>query len=369
MSPHRSASPVCMLFLSSCVALLSTACSAPKEDDPRIRPPRVAVITAQAAADGPHRYSGVIAARVQGDLSFRVTGKVIERLVDTGQAVRRGQALMKLDAADLSLARQAQAAAVAAARARAVQARADLARLDGLVEQGAISAQARDLAVAAADSAQATLEAAEAQWQVSRNAADYAVLVADADGVVVDTLAEPGQVVRAGEPVLRLAHAGRREVLVHLPENVRPPVGTKAEVELPGREPARRVATLRLLSDAADARSRTFEARFVLDGEAAARIPLGSTVTLTLPVDGTPQVRVPLSALHDAGQGPGVWLPDAQGAVHFRPVTVLALGAELATLGAGLQPGERIVAMGAHRLHEGMTVRVDAAPAMTGAAR
>jgi RND family efflux transporter MFP subunit len=325
--------------------------------------PRVAVAVVQPDRAASQSYTGVVTSRVVGDLGFRVAGKVVERLVDTGQTVRRGQPLMRLDAADLDLALAAQAAAVEAARARAVQARADEQRLRGMVEQGAVSAQVRDQAVAGADSAQALLDAALAQQQVASNAAGYSLLVADSDGVVVDTLAEPGQVVRAGEPVVRLARAGAREAQVDLPESVRPAVGSRASATLHSLPGATFTARLRQLSDAADPRSRTFEARYLLDG-AAAQAPIGSTVTLaldSLPADAAGErVRVPIAALHDTGQGPGVWVIEQAGdssRVAFRPVTVAGLGHDSAAISAGLRVGERIVALGAHLLRDGSAVR------------
>lgn len=352
--------PPAVIGLVFALSLALAACSQPAQPDPRTGVPRVAVAVVQPDRATTLSYTGVVTSRVVGDLGFRVAGKVVDRLVNTGQTVRRGQSLMRLDAADLDLALAAQAAAVEAARARAVQARADEQRLRGMVEQGAVSAQVRDQAIAAADSAQALLDAALAQQQVARNAAGYTLLVADSDGVVVDTLAEPGQVVRAGEPVVRLARAGAREAQVNLPESVRPVVGSAATATLHSLPGVTFTARLRQLSDAADPRSRTFEARYLLDG-AAAQAPLGSTVTLSL--DGGTQgdrVRVPIAALHDAGQGPGVWVIEQAGdtrRVAFRPVMLAGLGQDSASISAGLRVGERIVALGAHLLRDGSAVR------------
>ena len=297
--PLRLPAVIGVVFALPLVLALA-ACTQPAQPDPRTGVPRVAVAVVQPDRAASQSYTGVVTSRVVGDLGFRVAGKVVERLVDTGQTVRRGQPLMRLDAADLDLALAAQAAAVEAARARAVQARADEQRLRGMVEQGAVSAQVRDQAVAGADSAQALLDAALAQQQVARNAAGYSLLVADSDGVVVDTLVEPGQVVRAGEPVVRLARSGAREALVNLPESVRPAVGSGATATLHSLPGSTFTARLRQLSDAADPRSRTFEARYLLDG-AAAQAPIGSTVTLALDrMSGDAageRVRVPIAAL------------------------------------------------------------------------
>lgn len=372
--PLRLPAVIGVVFALPLVLALA-ACTQPAQPDPRTGVPRVAVAVVQPDRAASQSYTGVVTSRVVGDLGFRVAGKVVERLVDTGQTVRRGQPLMRLDAADLDLALAAQAAAVEAARARAVQARADEQRLRGMVEQGAVSAQVRDQAVAGADSAQALLDAALAQQQVARNAAGYSLLVADSDGVVVDTLVEPGQVVRAGQPVVRLARSGAREALVNLPESVRPAVGSGATATLHSLPGSTFTARLRQLSDAADPRSRTFEARYLLDG-AAAQAPIGSTVTLALDrMSGDAageRVRVPIAALHDAGQGPGVWVIEQAGdtsRVTFRPVTLAGLGHDSASISAGLQVGERIVALGAHLLRDGSAVRgLDTALAAAGRA-
>jgi RND family efflux transporter MFP subunit len=196
----------------------------------------------------------VVVARTQSDLGFRVQGKILERFVDTGQTVKRGQPLMRLDPVDLKLQALAQQQAVDAARARARKAISDEARYRGLVASGAVSASEYDQIKAAADSAKAELSAAQAQANVAQNATGYAVLLADSDGVVMETLGEPGQVVSAGQAVIRLARAGQREALVQLPETLRPAIGSEAQATRYGNETEPVVARLRLLSDSADAR-------------------------------------------------------------------------------------------------------------------
>lgn len=333
------------------------ACQQP-ETDPRIRPPLVRVLAPGAENEANRAFTGIVAARVQSDLGFRVGGKVIERLVDAGEVVRKGQPLMRIDQTDLALATRATLGTVEAARARALQAAADEARYRDLVGAGAVSASAYDQAKAAADAARAQLVAAEAQARVAGNAAGYSVLVADADGTVMETLAEPGQVVGAGQIVVRVARSGLREALVQLPEDLRPPIGSSARART--YEGASGSATLRQLSDAANPISRTFEARYVLTG-AAALAPLGSTVTVTLALPGdTRATQVPLGAIRDVGKGPGVWVirEGKQPSVTWRPVQIAALGEETATITGGLKSGDRIVAMGAQMLHDGEPVRV-----------
>ena len=175
--------------------------------------------------------------------------------------------------------------AVAAAKARARQTADDEARYRDLVAAGAVSASAYDKVKAAAESARAELNAAEAQADVARNETSYAVLFADADGVVVETLAEPGQVVDAGQVVVRVAHAGRREAVIELPETLRPAIGSTGRATLYGSG-LTGSAKLRQLSDAANRQTRTFEARYVLEGRLA-DAPLGSTIS-------DPDLRRPL---------------------------------------------------------------------------
>src|SRR5205814_2681181 len=150
------------------------------------------------------------------------------------------------------------------------------------------------------------------------------VLVADADGTVVETLGEPGQVVSAGQTVIRLAQAGPREAVVALPETIRPAIGSVAVASVYGGDGQRYTAHLRQLSDAADAMTRTYEARYVLDGEAAAA-PLGATVTVRLADQPSQsEIQVPLGALLDDGRKTGVWVLDhASSTVRFRPVKLV----------------------------------------------
>jgi RND family efflux transporter MFP subunit len=186
------------------------------------------------------------------------------------------------------------------------------------------------------------------------------VLVADGDGVVMETLAEPGQVVGAGQTVVRLAHAGHREAVIQLPETLRPAIGSRAQASIYGRDGVVVPAELRQLSNAADRLTRTFEARYVLAGELA-DAPLGTTVVVHVAdpqASGAPGLQVPIGALFDAGKGPGVWVVDGEPAkVSWRPVTVQRLDDDSARVAGSLKAGDRIVALGAHLLREGESVR------------
>lgn len=338
--------------------LFLSGCTQRHQNDPRTETQLVRLARVEPSSGSDLSFTGTVTARIQSNLGFRVPGKITERLVDDGQIVRAGQPLMRIDRTDYAHAITAQTESVAAARARAEQAAADEQRYRGLVRTGAVSASTYDQIKAAADSAQAQLAAAEAQEKIARDQGDYSILVADSDGTVVETLAEPGQVVAAGQTVVKLAHAGPREATVYLPETVRPALGTFAKATLfgqTGETPAR----LRQLSDSADRDTRTFEARYVLGG-VGAKAPLGATVTVELPsLETTDPLQVPIGSITDRGRGPGVWVFDEKSStVSFHAVQVLRLGEEDAIVSNGLRPGEQIVALGAHLLNEGQQVRV-----------
>lgn len=347
-----------VLVITGLVASL-TGCGQKQELDPRTMPELVRIVEIGSASGADPAFTGVVTARVQSNLGFRVPGKITSRLVDTGQFVRAGQPLMTIDRTDYVHAITARAETVAAAKAKAVQAAADEARYRGLVKSGAVSASIYDQIKAASDAAQADLAAAKAQEQVARDEGGYSQLLADADGIVVETLAEPGQVVMAGQPVVKLAHSGPREAAVNLPETLRPKLGSTAYATLYGsmvRVPVR----LRQLSGSADPQTRTFEARYVLEGTAT-NAPLGATVTVHLSGDlGTDMLRVPVASVLDRGKGPGIWLLNpSTSTVSFQPVQVRQLGEESATVSGNLHPGQQVVALGVHLLRDGQRVRVE----------
>jgi RND family efflux transporter MFP subunit len=381
MQPAKLANSMFMLrrrlvvYMFICVApFVLVACGEKAQADPRLEAPLVRAAVVQGASPASRSFTGTVAARVQSDLGFRVSGKVLERLADSGQTVKRGQTLMRIDPVDLKLAAHVQQEAVTAARARAQQTAEDEVRYRNLRGTGAISASTYDQSKAAADAAKAQLNAAEAQADVAQNASRYTELAADADGVVMETLVEPGQVVTAGQVVVRLAHAGPREAVIQLPETLRPTIGSTAQATLFGKEGVAVPAKLRQLSDAADRQTRTFEARYVLERDLA-NAPLGSTVTIQIPdknlavQDG---LQVPIGALFDSGQGPGVWIINGEPTkVAWRAVAIQRLDDDSARVAGQLKQGDRIVALGAQLLREGEQVRVagQAVAAAAGEAR
>ena len=354
-----------------------TACS-PAKTAVTPEPPLVQVAEVAPGPGAVSRYTGVIRARTESNLGFRVGGKIFERLVDPGDRVRLGQPLMRLDRTDFTLALAAARASVEAARAQMIKAKADEERSRKLVADGWTSKQTYDQNKGAADAAIAQFANAEAQASQIQNQAGYAELQTDADGVVMEVPSEPGQVVAAGQTVVKLARDGAREAEVFLPEGSRRAAkgeasgrGGEASATLYAEGAATYPARLRELSATADPATRTYRARYILSGGGEAA-PLGATVTLQLKdLDAARagSVEVPLAALFDQGQGPSVWRYDAASeTVQPQAVRVARMGEERADVVAGLNPGDRIVALGAHLLKAGEKVRL--APAsMTGVVR
>ena len=356
--PLRLLTPLALLMvLGGCHSQADNAAQAPQ-------PRPVLAATVEAAGTQQSAYTGVVAARTESDLGFRVSGKVIERKVDPGQRVARGDTLLVLDIGDFELALRSAKNRVNAAQAQLRQRRDDENRYQRLASTGAVSRQIFDQSATNLRVAEAELAAAQSDASQIENRRTYSVLKADGDGVITDVRADRGQVVAEGQIVARLAHDGAREAIVNLPENQRDLAAQKA-LAFPFGAPDQAVAaSLRELSASADPITRTYRARYVLHG-AVERFALGSTITVRLQGNGqAAQTRVPIGALQDAGQGPGVWLISDDNTLTFAPVKVARLGQEDALLDSGVQPGQTIVALGAHLLHSGDKVRLLPAQAL-----
>ena len=352
-------------------ALVVIACGAVfgRDEKPPVEsaaPRLVRAFTVMSAQGSVAEFTGVIHARTESDLGFRVPGKIIEKLVNAGNHVKRGQALMRLDPTDLRLAANAARAAVEAARALNKRALADELRLLELVAMKAVSVQEYEQAKSTADATTAQLNSAVAYSVQLQNQAGYAVLRAEADGVIMDIPADVGQVVGAGDVVVRLAHDGAREAVVNLPEgNVK--IAKATAVASLYADPGRTFpAKLRELSALADPVTRTYQARYTLGG-AGENAPLGATVTVHLDGENAhgalQQCEIPVGALYDGGAGASVWVINPESSLSRRPVDVAKLGSETALIGKGLKPGERILALGAHLVQEGERVKILPGPA------
>jgi membrane fusion protein, multidrug efflux system len=340
------------------VAAVAAACSRSPEPE---APPRPVLVRSvgEGAVGSLALLSGEVRARHEADLAFRLGGKVVERRVDVGAVVRKGQVLARLDPQDVELAAAAARAAVAAAESDLTLARVEYERARDLRARNFISGSVLDARTAALQAAQARFAQARAQAAVAGNQTGYASLLADGDGVVTAVLAEPGQVVGAGQAVLSVARLGEREILLHLPESRRRQVtvGTAAEIR-PWADSARRyVGRVREVAPAADATTRTYAVRVSVVG-ADESLPLGATAVALFAGEAVGQVLLPLPAVTRQGEDASVWVVDGDGVVQPRPVEVVAFREDGVLVKGGLAAAERVVVAGVHTLVPGQKVRV-----------
>lgn len=349
-------------------ALLLAACSKPQPPAAPVRAVKL-VTVGEGAHQASIAYAGVVTARTETALGFRVAGKLLSRPVAEGQAVRKGELLAQLDPTDYRLATAAaQAQLRAATTERDLQA-ADLQRYRELRTQNFISAAELDRREAALKAAESRVEEARAQLASQGNQADYTRLVAEADAIVTATLAEPGQVVSAGAPVVRLAFDGARDVRFAVPEQrlAQVRVGQEVTVRAWADQTSRQPARVREIAGSADPATRTFGVKVEILTEP--QPPLGATVTVDWPQAATAGqvMRLPSTAIWRDGQGgDAVWVYDAaSGTVRSRGVTLGAADRNDWIIASGLQPGDQVVAAGVHVLQEGEKVTVYRSPVPT----
>ena len=336
------------------------ACSQAAEQKPdETRTVRVIKI---GVADGVRRieYAGEVRARHETRLAFRVPGKIVARLVDTGAVVRRGQPVAHIDPADLKLAAASAAAQVASIEAERSLAAAELGRYRELRTKNFISQAELDRRASAYATADSRYQAAMAQERQASNQVGYATLHADTSGIITAIEAEAGQVVAAGQTVAKLARPGEREVVFAVPESQRALVEKAGEfvVSLNARPGKTWKGRLRELAPAADPATRTYAARVtVVDADEEIELGMSARVEAAA-AEAHKRIEVPIAALHSRGDTPQVFVVEANGTVRAQPVKTGGIAGERIVIEAGLKPGDVVVAAGARLLRAGQRVRV-----------
>ncbi|MBS0566918.1 MAG: efflux RND transporter periplasmic adaptor subunit [Proteobacteria bacterium] len=324
-------------------------------------PPRSAIVAHPQAADAisAEVYSGEVRARYESQLGFRVNGKIRTRKVDVGNHVEAGQVIAELDPADLQLQAGSASANLAAAKANRDLAQADYDRYHKLLDKHYVSQTQVDAQANALKAAQAQVLQAQAALAVASNQTGYTSLRADHAGVITALNAEAGQVVAAGQGVATLAWDGATEVEIAVPENRigAYKVGAPFAIESWAEAGKQLAGHLREIGAEADRVTRTYRVRVSFD-DAAAAPRLGQTARVYF-ADGANagQILIPLSALHELGGKPAVWIVDAKThQVKLAPVTVAAYREQGVTLSGGTGTQDWIVTAGVHKLHEGDTI-------------
>jgi len=354
-SPARGA--IAWLLLP---ALFLAGCSQSKPAEEPVRAVKL-VTVGTSDFDAQPEFSAEVRARVESRLGFRVAGKIVRRQAELGQHVQAGQVLAQLDPQDYRLAAEAARAQLAAAQTNRDLAAADLKRYRELREQNFISGAELERRESTWKAAQAQLEQAQAQLSSQGNQASYTTLVADVAGIITAIEAEPGQVVQAGTPVVRIAQDGARDVVFAVPEDraalIKPgsPVtvrGWSGGTELQGQ--------VREVAASADAVTRTYSVKVAID--AATSPQLGATVYArpqALARTGGAVMKLPTSALRQEGKGTSVWVLDkATMTVRSQTVQVATADGNEAVIGGGLAPGMMVVAAGVHVLSPGQKVTI-----------
>ena len=342
-----------------CVLATLSACSRQEAPPEPVR--AVKVVTAgEQRLQSESVYAGELRARVESRLGFRVAGKLSQRMVEVGQHVSANQVLATIDPQDYQLSAQAAQAQLAAAQTQRDVALADYKRYESLTAQGFISG-------AELERRQASLKAAEAAWVQARtqaqalsNQVGYAHLQATAAGVVTALEAEVGQVLAAGQPVLRLAHDGPRDAVFSVPEQAIASftIGMPMQAQLAGSaQPLK--GQVREVGASADPVTRTFTVKLGL--ASSERLPLGATVNVLAPRQTSPAtaraILLPTTALRQEGDGTAVWVLDESSmTVQSRQVTLGPVQAQQVVIASGLQPGQKVVVAGVHVLSPGQKV-------------
>ena len=348
---------IIIILTASC---LLTACQKPVEPPPPPRPALVAVVGASAANEA-MVLVGEVKSRFESNQGFRISGKIIERKVDIGSLVKKGQVIARLDAADANLGAAAASADVRAAEANHALARAEVERQRTLFNKKFISQSAIDIREAELKTSAARVSQVRAQAAVSGNQSRYTLLAADRDGVVTQIRAEPGQVVEAGEMVTQIVDTKQIEVLVAVPESrmANLKVGDTATVKLWASQATDSektyTARVREIAPAATSATRAFDVRVAIT-DADAAVKLGMTAGVRFAQNAEDEIIIASSALTQINGINSVWVIDKSGIANPREVTTGQFTENGVIITSGLQAGEMIAIAGVHTLIRGQKV-------------
>ena len=365
LKPLAARRVFCLCALAAFVTTL-VACSKAEAPQEPLRSVKLITVAGSDLNLG-GEYAAEVRARVETRLGFRVGGKLVQRPAEPGQRVAAGQLLALVDAQDFQLAAQAAQAQVSAAQSQRDLAAAEFKRFEALKVQNFISGAELERREATLKAADAALNQAKAQAQAQGNQAGYARLTASHAGVITAVEAEVGQVVSAGQPVVRLAHDGPRDAVFAVSESAIMAIRLGQSMQATVLSTGQKVqGTVREMAASADPVTRTYAVKLALAPGLGGALPLGATLNVRAPGLSSAvasAIKLPTSALRQEGQNTAVWVLDEASmtvnsqAVHLGPVD----GNEV-VVSSGLKPGQKVVSAGVHVLSPGQKVTVYGAP-------
>jgi len=341
------------------VALLSACQRETSKPEPEIRPVRSVTIEKRAAG-ATVAITGTVQAQNEVNQSFRIDGRLIERTVDVGDVVRKGQLIARLDPQNEESGVQAARAQLSAAQARLIEARSNFERMRELVVENAVSRAQFEQAEALRKTAESQVESAQSQLALAQNRLGYTQLFASDSGVVTARGPEAGEVVSPGRTIVQVAREGARDAVFDVPVQVKnsAPKYRDIRVALVDDPAVSAAGKVREVSPRADPVTGTFAVRVrLIDPPPAMR--LGSTVTGRMTLDAAPAIEIPAAALVRSNGKVAVWVVDATAkTVSLREISVAASDASAVQVASGLNPGDVVVTAGVQALRPGQKVRL-----------
>jgi RND family efflux transporter MFP subunit len=347
------------IFAAALIAMAGAGCD--RKPSPTAQPRPVRIVTVERRAEGETvSLTGQVQAKDEANLAFRIGGRILDRPANLGDVLKPGQLVALLDPKDQQDSLRTAQANLASAEASLTEARLTFGRQQELLKDGWTPRARFDEAQQALLTAQAQVDAGQAQLQSAQNQLSYTALFADAAGAVTAKGAEPGEVVKSGQMIVELARQGGRDAVFDVPEQLirtgpRDPVVQLALTNDPNVKATGRV---RETAPQADANTRTYQVKVgIIDPPEAMR--LGSTVIGSIKLAAPAGVEIPATALTEANERPAVWVVDAQSqTVSLRNVDVLRYDPGEVVISQGLETGEVVVTAGAQVLRPGQKVRL-----------
>lgn len=340
--------------------LTLAACGRDAEDAARDARPVRAVVIEKSHIGEIVELTGSIQPEREQALSFRIGGRITERFVGSGDVVKAGQLLARLDSQnEMNVLRSAQAR-LTAAQGRLREAENVFAREQSLLARRYTTKNRFDQAQTAVETAKSDIVDATAQLRIAQDNVSYTELKPDSAGTIVARLAEAGEVVQPGQVIFRMARAGGWDAVFDVPSRLlrETPTDATLDVALADDPSVTATARVRQVDPQADINTRTFRVRASIQSPPPA-MRLGASVTGRARFDPTRAISIPASALTESDGKPSVWIVDpATMTVSLRNIGVARFTSDAVIVASGLKPEDTIVTAGVQALHPGQKVRL-----------